>query len=381
MIINKIKLIGISFLIISLFFLLFGGVKASENKELHFFWIEGCPFCQHQKEFLVGLKERHTDLKIFDYSISEEETIPILSDFIDRHKGSEKYHGVVPLTFIDNKFFVGFNDAVGEDIERAVIYYQKNIKNNQEIVGGGITIPIIGEIDLENWSLGTLAITIGIIDGFNVCSLGALVLILTLVLGLKSRKLTLILGGMFIFISVFVYGLLVFMWHQIFSILMPYVDFMETIIAIAALLGAFYFLRQFFKFIKKGAVCDSQSNSVVQKAIKRIQKIFKERKNIWALLGGVCLFAVIVTIVEFPCTAIFPVIFTGILVEANIPLSASIFYILLYLLFYMLDELAIFLIAVYTKKIWISSGKFMPIISLLGAGILFFIAYYYLFVL
>ncbi|MCD5396936.1 MAG: PGF-CTERM sorting domain-containing protein [Candidatus Pacebacteria bacterium] len=61
---------------------------------------------------------------------------------------------------------------------------------------------------------------------------------------------------------------------------MPYVDFMETIIAIAALLGAFYFLRQFFKFIKKGAVCDSQSNSVVQKAIKRIQKIFKERKNI-----------------------------------------------------------------------------------------------------
>ncbi|MCD5396935.1 MAG: hypothetical protein LRZ98_02300 [Candidatus Pacebacteria bacterium] len=68
-------------------------------------------------------------------------------------------------------------------------------------------------------------------------------------------------------------------------------------------------------------------------------------------MGGVCLFAVIVTIVEFPCTAIFPVIFTGILVEANIPLSASIFYILLYLLFYMLDELAIFLIAVYTKKI------------------------------
>ena len=42
-------------------------------------------------------------------------------------------------------------------------------------------IPLIGEIDLAKYSLPAQAVVLGFFDGFNVYSLGALVLILGLV--------------------------------------------------------------------------------------------------------------------------------------------------------------------------------------------------------
>lgn len=369
-------------------------VDSINNEELHFFWTDGCPFCEQQKVFLEEINPKYPDLIIYDYLITEVDNIPILKRLVAEHPGSERYLGVVPLTFIDGHFFVGFNEDIASRIKRVISADKKSENrveyiNNNDILGtdyqdeseATLSIPIIGEINPDEWSLALLAMTIGTVDGFNVCSLGALVLILSLVLGLKSRKLTLILGGTFILITVTVYGLLVFMWHKVFLIFAPYLNFMEAIIGTAAFLGGLYFMSQFFKFIKRGAVCESQKNTIIQRATKRIQKSFEENRSILSILGGVILFAITVTIVEFPCTAVFPVIFTGILAEAGIPLSVAIGYILIYLLFYTLDEVAIFLIAVFTRKIWITSGKFMPVVSLIGAAILFFLSYYYFFVL
>jgi len=148
-----------------------------------------------------------------------------------------------------------------------------------------------------------------------------------------------------------------------------------------ALLGGLYLARQFFIFWKKGPVCESREDKIIRIATSKLEAVFQKKKGILALLTAITLFALVITIVEFPCTAVFPLIFTGILAEANLSAMAALPYIFIYLLFYMLDELAIFLVAVFTRNIWIASPKFMTVFSAIGAALLFFISYYYFFVL
>ena len=221
-----------------------------------------------------------------------------------------------------------------------------------------------------------LAIVLGIVDGFNVCSLGALVIILGLVMVLKSRKRILLLGGLFLLITGLVYGLLIFMWHQLFSILSPYIKSMEILIGILSLIGAIYLAREYFKSRKAGATCSS--DGIISKLSPKVEKIFSQKKNLIILSGVVILFAAIITIIEFPCSALLPLIFAGVLVEAQLSLPLTIVYLSIFLLFYLLDEIIIFLIAFFTMRIKIISPKFINLFTLIASLIFFFLGSFYL---
>ena len=353
---------------------------AEEGPDLHFFWGEGCAFCERQKDFLKEIEKKYPEINIYQYSIEESGSISILRKLMEEHPGSETYFGSVPLTFIGKDFFAGFSPEIGNKIENSIKKHYEEIgtENDEKEI---FSLPILGEIDPEKWSLGTLAVVIGSIDGLNICSLSALVIILFLVFALHSRKLTFIFGGVFIFVAALVYGFLIFLWHQLFLILLPYMFIMRIIIGMAAFLGGFYFLKQFFKFRKQGPVCQIGESKIITSLTKKLESSFKEKRSNWALLGGVILFAVIVTVIEFPCSAVFPVVFTGILAQANLSLITSLFYIVVYLFFYTLIEIVVFLLAVFTRKIWIASGPFMTWMSFVGALVLFFVFYYYLFLL
>lgn len=243
-----------------------------------------------------------------------------------------------------------------------------------------VTLPLVGKIDLKAYSLPILAVILGILDGFNVCSLGALVLILGLVLAIGSRKKTLLFGGIFIITTAFVYGLLIFIWYQIFSFLIPYIRIMQILIGLLGIGGAIYFFKQFLKFRKYGPACEVTSGKgIISRFSLKFRDSLKSSKNLILLLGSVLLFAVIITIVEFPCSAVVPLAFAGILAESGLSTATYIFYIILFIVFYMLDEIIVFLIAFFTMKIWLASNKALTWITLLEAIILFSLGIYYLF--
>ena len=221
-----------------------------------------------------------------------------------------------------------------------------------------------------------LAIVLGVIDGFNVCSLGALVIILGLVMVLRSRKRILILGGTFVFVTALTYGLLIFLWHQFFTFISPYIKSMEILIAILSIIGGIYLLKEFIKSIKEGPSCSS--GGIIARLTPKVEKIFSSKKNISILFGVVVLFALAITIIEFPCSAFLPMLFASLLAESQFSLGTSISYMGLFLLFYMLDEIIIFLIAFFTLKIKIVSPKFINAFNLLAALIFLFLGFYYL---
>ncbi len=365
----------ISFLLLSPFFQARGEVlEEREELTIHFFDHRLCSVCRDAKNFVEELVERKENLNLKLYPI--QDNIEKLHRMAEE-KGIEDYGLMSPTIFIgDNLFqFRDFTSRHEDMIERAI---------KGEIVEEDcciINIPFLNiEIDISNWSLPFIAIVLGSLDGFNICSIGALILILSIVLTFNSKKKIFFYGGLFILTAVTIYGVLVFAWGKLFEILVSQIGFVRIIVGLAALGGGIYFFKEFWRFFKYGPTCKSSSSALAKKATNRLKEAFNQPgKGALYLALSIMFFALVITIVELPCSVGVPIAFTGILAEANLSLSSFTFFILFYLFFYMLIELIIFTGAVLTKKIWFASSGLITWITLAGSLVLFYLAFYYLF--
>lgn len=351
---------------------------SAQEIEINFFYSKACPHCATEQKFLDTIEQKYPQVTINRHSISLAQCRGELIDLCKKHD-IEQYIGLVPLTFIGEEFFLGFDNPedMGQKIETSIQNQLKGLEKpsqNQE----KINLPIIGEIDISKYSLPVLAVILGTLDGFNICSLGALILILGLVLALKSRKKILVFGGIFILTTAVVYGALIFLWHQLFSLFAPYQKIMTILIAVISIGGGIYFLKEFIKFKKQGPACDIAGSNIISKLSSKIQKKLTGTGGILGIIISILMFAVVITIVEFPCSAAVPVVFAGVLAKAQLPTTLYLFYITIFILLYMFDEILIFLIALFTLKLWLASPKFVTWITLVEAIVLFALGFYYL---
>jgi len=378
----------LSVFIFALLFSVFSFVFAQEDQiEINFFYSRTCPHCAKEEKFLDEIESQYPEIKINRFETSKKENLDLLIKLYNDYNVPLEERGLVPITFVEGRFFSGFNDEIGEEIETCIL---GKIENNshqdcqcQECSSEEstkISLPFLGKIDMSNYSLPVLSVVLGALDGFNVCSLGVLVLILGLVLALKSRKRVLIFGGIFILTTAIVYGFLIVLWYQVFSFFSQYLKIMEILIGLLALGGGVYFFKEFLKFRKYGLTCDTGGGKkLISKFSSKFQQSVGESKNIFLIVGLVLIFAAIITIVEFPCSAAVPVVFAGVLANAQLSTFSYLFYIVLFLIFYMLDEIIVFLVAFLTMKIWLASSKVITWITLIEALILFALGLYYLF--
>ncbi len=371
--VRRIAMLGLFFLFlispVSVF------AEAGKNLEpVYLFTSPTCPHCASAKSFFESFqKEKGLRLEIHDFNMSQ--STDKVKEYYEKYSVPKSEQGFVPAIFIGDKYFIGFSEEIGEEISAYLLgQEQKKEEGNDNLA----KIPILGEVDLSKFSLPVLAIVLGITDGFNVCSLGALLIILGLVMALGSRKRIILFGSAYILTTALVYGFLMFLWQQLFSLIAPYVKSFEMLVGLLSLAGGAYLLREFYKAYKSGPICST--NNLLSRLSPKIERIFENKKNWLILLGSVIAFSVVITVVEFPCSAILPVLFTSIMVDSGISLGTSVFYMCIYLFFYMLDEIIIFLIAALTLKIKIASPKFITFFNLLAAIIFIVVGIYYFFV-
>jgi thiol-disulfide isomerase/thioredoxin len=353
---------------------------SDKNLQINFFYSETCLHCKAEHKFLDEIEEKYPDVKINRHPVSQAHCREILIDLCRKYN-LENYIGLVPITFVGEEFFLGFDDpeGIGKQIEES-IQRQLEEQKSEPQDKNKITLPIIGEIDLTKYSLPVQAVVLGFFDGFNVCSLGALILILGLVLVLRSRAKIFIFGGVFILITAIVYGLLIVFWYQLFYFLAPALKMMNIFVGVLGILGGIYFFKQFIKYKKYGPTCDIDTGrGVVGKFSKRLQDNFKKSGGILGIIISIFVFAVVITVVEFPCSAVIPVFFASALAQAQLPTLIYLLYIAIFVFFYMLDEIVIFLIALFTMTIKIASSRAIIWITLLESIILFGLGFYYLF--
>ncbi len=356
-------------------FLFSSSISSKEMIIVNLFDDRLCPVCSSTKAFLEELKKDEFEgLEVRVYSISDKEK---LNDFAQSY-GLSDYDVMAPTLFINDNFFQfsEFGPHQKDMIVRAL--------SGEKVIEEGliVTIPLIKkEINIKGWSLPFITLVLGSLDGINICSIGALILVLSIVLTLDSKRKTLFFGSLFIVTGALIYGAMVFAWGKVFEMFIGQLETLRLIIGLATLGGAIYFTMEFLRSKKKTLTCQASDSKLTIDATNKLREAFEtsEKKTLSLMIGSVIFFAIIVTLVDLPCSVGLPIAFTGILVERGLSLTAYTLYILGYLFFYVFIELVIFFGAVFTKKIWFAGPKIARRVILIGALVLYYLAFYYLF--
>lgn len=211
---------------------------------------------------------------------------------------------------------------------------------------------------------------IAIVDGFNPCNLFVLTLLLSLMLSEShSRKKIFAVGYSFILVVYLFYFLFMAAWLNIFKYI-GFIDPLRFAIAAIAIIAGIINCKEYF-FYRKGITLMVQDSQVgpLKKRIQNVAKLLK-KGSLPTLIGSSMILAVFASLVELPCTAGFPIIYTGILTAMSLSSIAYYSYLLLYCLFYVLPLLVIISILGYAFKGKQIQKTTMALIKFIGGTIM-----------
>jgi cytochrome c biogenesis protein CcdA/glutaredoxin len=378
--IKKLKYLFI-LLILSVYFLPIK-VKADEPINIFVFSSSTCSACQNAEVYFRELEKNNSSVKIYRYEITENQ---------DKIKKAEKVIKknfiVTPWIIIGNKSFAGWYSGSSPDlIDSAIKYYQnndykdvlgielgitkasdsENDTDTEEEISDIVKVPLLGEINIKDISLPFVSFVLGAIDGFNPCAMWVLLFLITMLIGMKDKKKMWILGITFLVTSTLVYLLFMVSWLKVISYASS-VIYMRILIALVALVGGTINVRNYFKAKDKDGcvVVDAKKRKNI---FSRVKKLTQEKKFYLAFFGIIAL-AVTVNMVELACSLGIPVVFMQILSVNNLSGFEQGFYLGLYLLAFMLDDLIIFIISMVTLNVTSVSTKYGKYSHLIG-GIL-----------
>ena len=385
------KIIRLCLLLVILLFPLMVNAKGNDIT-LYLFHGDGCPHCAEEIKFLDGIEKKYKNLKIVKYEVwYNEENAALLQDV---YKAFDITRNGVPTTVIGNTIMQGYGETNASKIERAIKYYSENdyidqverIKNNEFVKDDlkndfekeekktddemTIKVPSLGKVNLKKVSLTSAAVIIGLVDGFNPCAMWILLFLISVLIGMKNKKRMWALGLTFLVTSALVYMLIMLSWINI-AVKITTVIWVRNIIAVIALVGAFVNIRSYINSRKNGG-CEVVNDKKRKNIFNKIRKFTSEKSFILALLGVIGL-AVSVNLVELACSAGLPLVFTELLALNNVSDSMKLFYTFIYIVFFLLDDLVVFFIAMFTMKITGISTKYNKYSHLIGGIIMLLI--------
>ncbi len=334
----------------------------AEPVTLIFYWGDGCPRCAAQKELLDRLEAENRDLTIERYEIWFDE------ENREQFRAEASQLGIdgtaVPATILDERVWVGYTDAIGEDIERTVeaALAGEPVPSGQygrpgegtcssgtscEVEGGAtIDVPLLGELDISNSSLVLSTLAIGFVDGINPCSLWVISILLAIVIRTGSRGRVLAIGTTFLLVTAGMYALFMVGIYSALTVI-GYLGAVQVVIGLAAGTFGAINVKDYFAF-KRGvslSIPEGSKPGIYQ----RMRRVTAQRALVPALAGTAAL-AVGVSILETPCTAGFPVLWTGLLAANDVSFAQSAGLFGLYMVPFLLDEFVVFLVAVATMR-------------------------------
>ncbi|MFP4644328.1 MAG: hypothetical protein ACLFM0_08225 [Spirochaetales bacterium] len=327
----------------------FAEEESDEAVELHYFWGDGCPVCDEQHLFLDDLQEEFDALTVSRHEVwDDEEGFERLRDTASR-LGFE-VRGV-PVTVIGERHWTGFNEQIAAEIERTV---KQRVERAEGASGDGISdgkvdvsnvrVPLFGEVSLRDAPLVLSTLLIAFVDGFNPCSIWVLTMLLALVVYTHSRVRTLLVGATFLVVTAAVYGGFITGVFGVFGAIAHRAS-VRAPAAIVALLFGLLSVRDYFAFGGRLSLTISDSNKVA--IASRIASLVRGDRSIVAMVAMTAALALSVAVVELPCTAGFPVIWTGLVAGREVGPAAFAGLLGAYLVMYLLIELVIFAIAFF----------------------------------
>ena len=338
-------------------------VSKEEGKiNLYLFHGKDCPHCAEEKVWLETIKDKYKkEVNFYYYEVWYDANNAKLMDKVLREFGIAK--SGVPLTIVGEKYYIGFSKSTSSSIENVIKSYLEDDTADSE----KITLPIIGEVNIKNVSIPLVAVILGFVDGFNPCAMWILLFLINLLFGMKEKRKAWILGLTFLFISGLVYFLSMLGINLILGI--ATIKWMKILIAIFILIAGFFNLKKYFKIRKEEAGCTVVNDKKRKTIIKKMGRVINS-KTFGLALVGIIILAASVNLIEMACSLGFPLVFNEILTVNNITGLARIIYLLLYIAFYMIDDIVVFAISMVTLEATGITNKYNKLCTLISAIIM-----------
>jgi cytochrome c biogenesis protein CcdA len=234
-----------------------------------------------------------------------------------------------------------------------------------------LSLPFFGDVDAASMSLPALTGLIAFVDGFNPCSLWVLTFLLGIVIYSGSRKKILLIGITFLLVTASAYGLFIVGMFGTLRYL-AYLSWITLVVAGMALIFALVNIKDYFWF--KQGVSFTISDKHKPKLFQRTRNLMHPGRSVPALLVGTVVLALGITLVELPCTAGFPMVWTGIITSQGVAPAYFAALLAFYLLVYLSIELVIFGSVVVSMKRSRFEEKHGRILKLVGGMIMLALA-------
>lgn len=350
---------------------------------------EGCPHCADAEQFLSELGREQPELKILIRDVQKDPAA------LDRLKqiAEQRMEGAprVPAILVNGQLIVGFSLEASTDklirsavagIEAARATAKLPACEAEEDLACQRTpsaasterfeVSVFGRtLTLEDIGLPAFTLAMGLLDGFNPCSMWVLLLMISLLAPLNDRRRMFAIAGTFVLIQGIAYFLFMTAWLNLF-LFIGLSRASQLAIAAIAIVAGMINMKDFFAFGR------GVSLSIPEKAkpgIYNRMRAILHAESLPAAIVGVVILGCLVQIVEFLCTSGFPALFTRILTLRELDPASYYGYLLLYISAYMLDDLVILSIGVVLlsrHRLQEREGRWLKLISglvMVGLGI------------
>jgi len=346
--------------------------RTDESADIEVFVQQSCPHCADAKAFLQVLKHEQPTLSIIIHDVGQK------PDALERLQLLAQNHGMkavrVPAFQVGGQLILGYSKEANtaQLIRNALTQVRtpkiQNSSGGCEIKGAlpceaAQDIDFFGrKLSLDELGLPLFTLAIGLLDGFNPCSMWVLMLMISLLASMNDRIRMFAIAGTFVAVEGLVYFIFMAAWLNLF-LLIGLSRFSEIVIAAIAFLAGLINLKDFWLFGQ--GVSLSIPDTAKPDIYARIRQILQAQNLTGALIGAVVL-AVLVQIVEFMCTSGFPALYTRILTLRQLSSMSYYGYLLLYNLAYMFDDMIILAIGIITlsrQRLQEKEGRQLKLIS------------------
>lgn len=365
--------------------------QPSRRVDVYVFWAKGCPHCEREIEFLKRLEATAPQVRVHALEVSGDAANRAALVAVAERLALADLS--VPLTFVGDAHLVGYDrDATtGAELRRLIEHCAAH--DCPDTVGpvvrgftgdgatsgaarrpGGrhaavppeIALPLFGTVRTADLSLPMLTVALAALDGFNPCAMWVLVFLIGLLVGMQDRFRMWALGTAFIAGSALVYFLFMAAWLN-FLLFIGAVFWVRAAVALVALGGGFYYLREYFQ--DTAAVCKVTAPQARQRVFQGLRRLASESR-FWLAFTGIVALAFAVNLVELLCSAGIPAVYTQVLALSEIPRWQYYAYLGLYILVFMLDDLFVFVVAMKTLQVAGATERYARFSHLAGGVVL-----------
>lgn len=368
---------------------------AEPRADIELFTREGCPHCAAAKLFLDDLQQERPDLRIVISDVGMDTVARSRLNALAATRGIRALG--VPAFSLGGELIVGYTGAqttgarirallidrpssrMGEPAPKGACPAETTEPCRQETAGlaaeiEAVDTPFFGRLTVREVGLPVFTVALGLLDGFNPCSMWVLVFMLSLLAGLRDRLKMVLIAGTFVAVEGLAYFAFMAAWLNVFLVIGLSRATQVVLGGVAGLAGALN-VKDFFAF---GRGVSLRIPDAAQPGLyARLRAVLQAEHLAGALVGAVAL-GVLVQIVELACTAGFPALYTQILTLRHLPWWGYYGYLGLYNAAYMLDDVLVLAIGVVTlsqRRLQEREGRWLKLISgavmlVLGASLI-----------